>query len=156
MSLRIWQRVWRTPCWGQMPLVWDECVSHIAQHPCFMWRGQHGHGCQWACPDCNYSRMKRRLSLELVRVPGNCGACRVDFWQENLSCRNDSPSLKLHFSPSLVGTFTLFIFFSLCFVYTVRVTEKRIGKVISIPHYNAFPPTLDVLIIAVPSSWNFC
>ena len=39
-----------------------------------------------------------RLSLELVRVPGNYGAHRVDLGQENMADRND-PSLKFHFTP---------------------------------------------------------
>ena len=82
--------------------------------------------------------MKRRLSLELVRVPGNYGARRVDLGQESLADRND-PLLKFHSSPWLVGTSPL-LFVSLCFIYTVGVIEKRLGEVVSVPHCNTFSP----------------
>lgn len=91
-----------------------------------------------------------------MRVPGNYGACSIDLGQENLAGRNN-PSLKFHFSPWLVGTFALSIFICLpLLVYTVGVIEKRTGEVMSVPHCNTLSPTLDMLIIAVPSSWNLC
>ena len=42
------------------------------------------------------------------------------------------------------------------FRYAVGVIEKRTEEVVSIPHCNTLSPTLDMLIIAVPSSWNLC
>lgn len=151
MSLRICPNALRAPMWGSHATVQMMNVSPPQHHvPVWCAKGMAG-GPQWAGADLQAGQ-DEQAALCWITEGSRCRWWTGDFWQiEKMAPQPSSVSAHGWF-----GTFTPSFFVSLRFMNTVQAIDKRIGWVVSIPHDNTFSLTLDVPMIAVPSSWHFC